>query len=559
MGDGAMVEFGSVVDAVATAVELQKDVAVRQTEVPHERRIVFRIGINLGDVVVEGDDLFGDAVNVAARLEQLCEPGGVAVSGTAYDHLQGRLNLPLEYTGEQRVKNISRPVRVYRVAPTGVLRSRRRWSQRTVPLALVLVLVLAIGALGAKWWYDRERNPALSAEPSIAVLPFDNMSGDPSQDYFGDGLAEDIITELARNRDLLVIARNSTFQFKAKAADLREVGQHLGAAYVLDGSARLDEGRLRVTAQLVETAGGTHVWAERWDRPVIDLFAVQDEITTAIAGTLLPHLRAAEERRIRAKPPASLVAYDLTRQCIEAKHIFTRESSLRARDLCRRATEIDPKYALAWTYWGYALVMDFWGNLTGTATLATIDEALEYLRRAVGLDPTHPFTYQGLSQAYMAKGQWDDMLAAGRKAVELGPSDAENLILLADAFGVYGKYDEGVAAAWRAFRHNPLAPPYYVGIVSYQLYMTGAYERLLELTRPCADLDPGNMYCVPFMSLALLHLGKAEEARANLPRLQEKFPGMSYDYFVNTLLHTRDPELQRRVREDFHTLNVGGI
>ena len=278
MGDGAIVEFASVVDAVACAVAMQKAVADRQAKTPADKRIVFRIGVNLGDVVVEGDDLLGDGVNVAARLEQLCEPGGVLVSGTAFDHLQGRLGMPLEFTGEQQVKNIARPVRAYRVRLDGEPAGRSAaWapSRRTQRLLLTAASALfAAVFLGGVWKFWPVEPPP--AKPAIAVLPFDNYGGDEATGRLADGITEDIITDLARFRELDVIARNSTEVYKDKPVDVRQVGTELGVGYVLEGSIQRTGDRVRVNAQLVETRSGAHVWANRWDRPAGDLFAAQD-------------------------------------------------------------------------------------------------------------------------------------------------------------------------------------------------------------------------------------------------------------------------------------------
>jgi TolB-like protein/class 3 adenylate cyclase len=551
-GDGAIAEFPSVVEAVEATMAIQAAMAKREAALPEPERVRFRIGVNLGDVIAEDGDLLGNGVNVAARLEQLCPPGEVLISGTAFDQVEDRLPFGFEYRGEQRVKNIDKPVRVYRVL-TGGTSARWRWRRLARPTALTasVMLLLALGGTGAWLWAGGDR--AAAAEPAVAVLPFANMSGDPGQDYFSDGLTEDIITELARYQELLVIARNSTFQFKGQAADVREVGRRLGADYVLEGSVRRDSSRIRITAQLIDAESGTHLWAQRWDRPATDLFAVQDEIATALAGTLVPHLRVAEERRVRTKPPKTLGAYDLTRRCIEAKHVFMRESNLQARELCRQALELDPGYALAWTYLGGSEVMDYWFNLTGTASL---DAALVSLRRAAALDPMLPITYQVLSQAYMAKGQWDEMLAAARKGVELGPSDAENWILLADALGNYGLYAEGVKAAERAIRLNPLPPNYYPGIISYQLYMLGEHERALSFSGPCAELELPHAACLIVHPVLLYHIGHVEAAKAALPKLQRYYPDMTWKFAIDVWAKTRDPAFSAKLRADLLALGV---
>ncbi|HET9740795.1 MAG TPA: adenylate/guanylate cyclase domain-containing protein, partial [Solirubrobacteraceae bacterium] len=318
MGDGAIVEFASVVDAVACAVAVQKALAARQTEAP-ERQIVFRIGVNLGDVVVEGEDLLGDGVNVAARLEQLCPPGGVLISGTVFDHLQGKLDCSFEYAGERQLKNIERPVRVYRVAADGAASPPASPAEAT------------------------------PAKPLVAVLPFANMSGDAEQAYFSDGITEDIITELARFHELLVIARNSSFAFRGKDVDVREVGRTLGASYVVEGSVRRAASRIRITAQLVEARTGTHLWAERYDRPLEDVFAIQDEIARGIVATVAARVLEDSEAAARRRPPRDMRAYDLFLQGRRLSDSFTADAQAQSRAFFERARELDPSFARAYT------------------------------------------------------------------------------------------------------------------------------------------------------------------------------------------------------------------
>jgi adenylate cyclase len=319
MGDGAIVEFGSVVDAVACALAVHQAVAARQTEVPPERQIAFRIGVNLGDVVVESEDLLGDGVNVAARLEQLCPPGGVLVSGTVYDHLQGKLECGLEYLGERQLKNIERAVRVYRVAADGA-------ASPAAPAA-----------------------QATPAKPVIAVLPLDNMSGDAEQAYFSDGITEDIITELARFRELLVIARNSSFAFRGKDVDVREVGRTLGAGYIVEGSVRRAASRIRITAQLVDARTGTHLWAERYDGPLEDIFAIQDEIARGIVVTVASRVLEDHEAVARRRPPRDMQAYDLFLQGRRLSDSFAPGAQAEARVFFERARDLDPSFARAYT------------------------------------------------------------------------------------------------------------------------------------------------------------------------------------------------------------------
>ncbi len=284
MGDGTLMEFGSVVDAVHFAVDVQRAMAERNAEVPEDQRITYRIGINIGDIIVEGDDIYGDGVNVAARLEALAEPGGICISRTVFNHVRNKVALAFEDLGELQVKNIPDPVRVYRVDLSRTDTDSVGWSPDTGSLPL-------------------------PDKPSIAVLPFENMSGDPEQEFFADGMAEEIITALSRYRWFFVIARNSSFTYKGHAVDVKQVAKELGVRYVLEGSVRKAGDRVRVTAQLIDASTGNHIWAERYDRELDDIFALQDEITQTIVTAIEPELGAVEQERARRKPPDNLDAW----------------------------------------------------------------------------------------------------------------------------------------------------------------------------------------------------------------------------------------------------------
>src|SRR5215831_8642295 len=314
-GDGLLVEFASVVDAARCAVEVQQAMPERNADVAANSRIELRIGINLGDVIVEDDDLYGDGVNIAARVEALADPGGVFVSNTVYDHVRDRPPFDFEDLGEQQVKNITRPVRVYQIRDTAAKR---------LPTAL-----------------------PLPAKPSIAVLPFANMSGDPEQEYFADGIAEDIITLLSKSRALFVIARNSTFTYKGKAVDVRQVGRELGVRYVLEGSVRKAGNRARITGQLIDTATGAHLWADRFDGSLDDIFELQDQIASRVVGIIEPKLRLTETDRVSRKPTENLDAYDLYLRAVAEGYKRTEEGVAESIRLCRRALELDPAFAPA--------------------------------------------------------------------------------------------------------------------------------------------------------------------------------------------------------------------
>src|SRR3954451_3871591 len=411
MGDGALCEFASVVDAVACAVAIQRDMAERETEMLEEERLRFRIGINLGDVVREADgDLYGDGVNIAARLEGVAEPGGIVVSGTAYDHLQGKLDCRLASLGDQHLKNIERAVRAYRVE-----------LGTPIPIAPVPL--------------------APPDKPAVAVLPFDNMSGDPEQAYFSDGITEDVITELSRFRELLVIARNSSFAFRGKAADVREIGRALGAGYVVEGSVRRAGERVRITAQLIDAGSGAHLWAERYDRPLEDVFAVQDEIARGIVATVAVRVLEATEATARRRPPQDARAYDLFLQGLRLSDSYAPGAQERARELFERARALDPTFARAYTGLAFNHLSraqhDSVGRRPGEDPARA--EALRLAGQALSLDPNDPRVHYTLGYMCMT---WRDFDRAGHHldlAQAMNPNDAPIQIVWAWAQACLGR------------------------------------------------------------------------------------------------------------------------
>jgi TolB-like protein len=460
MGDGALCEFASVVDAVACAVAIQRGMAEREAEVPEAERICFRIGINSGDVIVEGEDIYGDGVNVAARLEGLAEPGGICVSGRVRDEIARKLAVGFAPLGRQRVKNIAEPVEVWRVLPGGATAGRRLLRAPTAPrrgVAAVAVAVLLLAAAGVGgWWYWSRGAAMVSDKPSVAVLPLANLSGDPRWERFADGVTENLITDLARDPNLHVIARNSTLAYKGKAVDVRRVGQDLGVRYVLEGSIQAAAGRVRVTAQLVDASTGGHLWAERYDRPEADLFAIQDEVTQSVAGALggwYGRLNKARREEARRRPPASLDAYDLYLLGLEQKHKFTKESMAAAIRLFSRAVDLDPGFARGWTMLGLAYNLSVASGFVDDPVAANRLFA-EYTKKATDLDPFDPFTQAMLGNVRGLEGDPKGAEVAFDRAVALAPNDPNTLIAVAWCLPLMvGRADEARAA--RATRDGP--------------------------------------------------------------------------------------------------------
>ena len=548
MGDGVLAEFGSVVDAVACAVAFQTAVAARQREVPSASRIVFRIGINLGDVVVEGDDLMGDAVNVAQRLEQLCEPGRVLISGTAYDHLQGKLGLPLDFIGEQHVKNINRPVRAYAVRLDGTRAARRRIILlRPAPLAAAAGIV-AFVALAGLWGYWQL--PAANIEtskPSIAVLPFANLGGDAVTGRLADGVTEDIITDLSRFRDFDIIARNSVEGYKNKPVDVREVASDLDVRYVLEGSIQRQAERVRVTVQLIDATSGAHLWSERWDRPVEDVFAVQSEVSenvaSIVAGSdlLMPEMQAVAKR----KRPQDLEAYDLTVLAYEALLRGTEADTERGIAHADAAIARDPDFARAYVQkaWLLQSLADYRQNWNESYA------AMEPLgRTAIRLDPYDANAHILLAWALAALGKNAEALAETNRALELNPSSADVLNIAAESMSFLGKPDAGAELCDRSFRLNPSPPDWYYADCVTNFYYAGRYQEAIDaVNRGAADAVP-NPSMLIWKAASEAELGHADRAAATARELAERYPAVSLEWQLNNGWNfERDAERDRIV------------
>jgi adenylate cyclase len=484
MGDGLVAEFGSVVEAVGCAAAVQQQVADRQENVPAERRVVLRIGVNLGDVVVEGDDLLGDGVNVAARLEQLCPPGSVLISGTAHEHLSGKLDFRFAYAGEQHLKNIARPVKTYRMESAG--------SPPVFPPAM------------------------RSDKPSIAVLPFENMSGGPEQVYFSDGITEDVITELSRFGELLVIARNSSFEFRGQSTDLREIGRKLGAGYVVEGSVRRVGNRVRITAQLVEAESGTHVWAERYDRVMEDVFAIQEEISQNIVAAVAQRVRDDREVAARRRPAEDMRAYDLFLQGHRLSDDFTPGTQDRALGLFERAVQIDPTFARAYT--GLAVVHLNRVVDSGVGVPHAQDEnrikALRFAEQALALDPNDPRVHCTLGYICLT---WRDFNRAERHldlARSMNPNDPVIQILWGWMQGALGRPERALSAVQIALKINPRHPSWYNYYLSHILFQLGRYdEAVVLLEQRTFDNPSRHPRDMAWRAACYGHLGRNEEAQ----------------------------------------------
>ncbi len=425
-GDSVLAEFGSAVEAVRCAISCQEEISSRNAELADDRKMMFRIGINVGDVMVRDGDLFGDGVNVAARLEGLAEPGGVCISGSVFEQIKHKLSLGIDDMGRQEVKNIPEPIRVYRVV-SDALAVQTVWSPSTVL--------------------------PLPDKPSIAVLPFVNMSGDPEQEYFADGLAEDIITTLSKLSDMFVISRNSTFAYKGKATDIRKIAEDLGVGSVLEGSVRKSGDRVRITGQLVDAKTGNHLWAERYDRQLADIFDLQDEITREIVTALRVKLTEGDQIQLRRRQTNSVEAWESYCRGQSYLRRFNKSDNDQAKQAFEEVVATDPKFVSAWSHLAWVHYTDARGGWAPSEE--AFERASECAERSLAIDDREPDSYAMLGIIALHQRNYQHAVGLGRRAIELGPSIADNLVRLAIILNFCGGAYEAIQLVDKAMRISP--------------------------------------------------------------------------------------------------------
>jgi adenylate cyclase len=528
-GDGMLVEFASAVDAVRGAVEVQRGMVAQNAALPQDVRIEFRIGIHVGDIIIDDNDIFGDGVNVAARVENECEPGGVCVSGNAFEQIRGKTNFTFDDLGEKTLKNIERPVRLYAVRGVSL-------GTRT---ATTTVSVMPP---------DNSRLLSLPDKPSIAVLPFQNMSGDPEQEYFADGMVEDIITELSRIRWLFVIARNSTFTYKGKAVDVKQVARELGVRYVLEGSVRKGGNRVRVTTQLIDPTSGAHIWAERYDRDLSDIFAVQDEITASVAGVIEPALAEAEQQRALRRPPERLDAWEAYQRGVWHFNKYGPEENQTAQTYFRRAIALDPKFAPGHHGYALALQWDIW-HYSSRPFSEVQGVPLEEARIAVSLDDKDAMAHAVLAHIRMWGGEWEAAIAEARTALVLNPNSAFVISMLGCVLGFGGYREESLVRlqqAMRASPHDPLTWLWMLWSANIH-FQSQQFDAAIQRYQQVVRLRPGLVQAQVLMAASLAHLGRLDEARELLKRARAQ--------------GSEDPRFQRApwLRPEDLALRIEGI
>ncbi len=525
MGDGMLVEFASVVEAVLAALETQQAMAEHNADIPENKRIEFRVGINLGDVVIDGDDIHGDGVNIAARLEGFSEPGGVCLSGTVHEQVRDRIDFVFADMGEQEVKNIDRPIRMWRWVKDGGI---------------------------APALPEKVHEPLPHPDkPSIAVLPFTNMSDDPEQEYFSDGISEDIITVLSQVSDLLVIARNSTFVYKNKATDVKQIGRDLGARYVLEGSVRRAGDRLRVTSQLIDASDGHHLWAERYDRRVDDLFDVQDDITRNVATALQVTLAWGGTSRNWLKGTLNFKAWQLGARALKHWYKFNPLDNAEARRLSEQALEIDPDMAaakamIAWTYW---LEARYFHPPNPGEIMQKVDRLAEEVMTS-GKAPAQAYHLKGA--LHMVQGEPDMAIAALGRAVELVPSNAEMHGFLAIVLVYAGRATDAVASAKMAMRLSPRCPEFVLWALTEAYRWTGAPDKALDTAKRCVEESPESPHAYIKLASIYTELNQdelASKAAEKVLALDPKFSAKEYGRTQNYTDPTRTDHVVETLRQ----------
>ena len=526
-GDNLLAEFSSVVDATECAVKIQQELKTKNAELPDDRKMKFRIGVNLGDVVEEADRIYGDGVNIAARIEGLAEPGGICISRAAYDHVKNKLGIGYEYLGEHSVKNITEPVRVYRVLmgaeSAGKVIGEKRFlgkiSRRAAIAAIITLIVVACGLGGwALYLYQSKRiEPAsldkmaypLPDKPSVAVLPFDNMSADPEQEYFSDGITEEIITALSKVPDIFVIARNSTFVYKGKPVKIKQVSEELGVRYIIEGSVRKAENKIRITAQLIDAIKGHHLWAEHYDGKMGDVFALQDAVTKKIIAALRVKLTPDREANIADWGTKSVDAYDAYLQGVAYRKIHTLENIRKSLDYFKRAVELDPEFSRAHSLLN--IVYDTMRTRKFDKDLG-IPDARELAEKHFKLAFKNPdaITYIGAAWSHIWKGQIDDAVNYAERGQSLLPNNPDANFTMGTALIYEGKSEEAIAFIKKAMRLNPDYPAKYLFWVGVAQFCEGQFD---EAATTSARARKRNPQLAPVIQIAALaHLGRIKDA-----------------------------------------------
>lgn len=514
-GDNLLAEFLSVVDAVRCAVEIQEELKLRNAELLENRRMQFRIGINLGDVVQEGKRIYGDGINVAARIESLTEGGGICISGTAFDQVESKIGIKFEYLGEQAVKNIKKPVRVYRVKTESSISD-----------------------------FGMSVEIPLPDKPSIAVLPFVNMSLDPEQEYFSDGITEEIITGISKVPHLFVIARTSTFSYKGKSVKVQQVGRELGVRYVLEGSIRKAGERLRITAQLVDAATGQHLWAERYDGILKDVFSLQDEITLKILNALQVKLTLGEQAQLWSKGTDNLNAYLKYLQAREYVYQMNQEKNVLGRQMLEEVIRLDPNYAMAYMTLAHTHALDI-SYGTSRSSKGSLKRAFELVKKAIELDDSLAEAHGILGFIYLMKRQHNKAIAEGRRAVAINPNSAHSHCRLGFLLRYAGRYEEALSSTLKAIRLNPFPPGHYFHQLGMVYCMMERYEEAIVACKEGIRREPNNIFAHSSLAIIYILSGRKQDARMEAAEVLRIDPDFSLGRHSEALTYKNQADTVR--------------
>lgn len=513
-GDNILVDFNSALNAVNSAIEIQRTLKIENDKLPDNRRMDFRIGINLGDILHRDDRIYGDGVNVAARIEGLADSGGICISRGVFDQVKRKVPLGFEYLGEHTVKNISEPVRIYRVKLGAIKSGVETGMSTTLPF---------------------------TEKPSIAVLPFTNMSGDPEQEYFSDGITEDIATALTCFRSFSIIARNSTFIYKNRTVDLRRVADQLHARYVVEGSVRKSGNRVRISARLIDATSGNHIWAERYDRNLKDIFAVQDEIVETIAGRLGSEVDSTERQRAERKPTQNLDAWDCYYLGVSQFYKFSKEGNIEAQRLLHRAIELDPKFGPAYSRLAYNIVLSM-VYFDAESNIKRLDDALKTAKKAVEIDGKDAWAHLSVGRVHLARGEYNSCIAECETSIKLNPYLAQAHCALGDSLAYVDRMEESILRFEEAIRLSP-HDPWRWGFFSYRslahIFMR-QYEAAVEWANK-AIRDPNCQYWAnAHLASALGHLDRINHARTAVDELLRQKPEFSCSYARKHLFYIKN-------------------
>jgi TolB-like protein/class 3 adenylate cyclase/Flp pilus assembly protein TadD len=534
-GDNLLAEFTSAVDAVKCSVEIQRDLAERNSDIPYDRRMEFRVGVNVGDVVEEEKRIYGDGVNIAARVESLADAGGICISGRVYDQVENKFDYKYEFLGEKEVKNIARPIRVYRVlsypgaAAYRVLEAKKTVGKTWRNIFISAVCILLVGAGSAAFWYfylippptltemATEQTPMLDLPdlPSIAVLPFVNVSGEAEQEYFSDGMTDDLITDLSKISGLFVIARNSVFTYKGEPVIVQKVAKELGVRFVLEGSVRRAGDQLRINAQLIDATTGHHLWAERYDGQVGDVFALQDRITEKIVTALAVKLTSGEQEQVVRKHTDNISAYDAFLQGRAHYAQRTPDDLAKAVAYFEKAVELDPNYGQAFAALALSYLeshRNLWVRSLGLSNWQAYERARRYQRRA--MQNPSPLSHQAASEVFVIVQRCEDAIVEAERAVALDPNDTNSYLAMAYALIFAGRPKEAFELVEKAMRLDPHYPAYHLFVLGLAHFGTEQFEKAVTLFERALKRNPQNYVPLIPLSAALAHLGRKQEAKS---------------------------------------------